>query len=582
MDAPLAAGTLLDNRYRVVGVAKRGTFGQTYLARDQKQLNELCVLKEFVPDQQDPVILNTLLQFFHNEAAVLYELRHPQLPRPRAMLVEGGRFYWIREYIEGKSYGVILENRRGQGQVFSEAEVTQLLVQVLPVLSYLHSRGVVHGNLSLDTLIHRQKDPLPVLINYGLVRDLVLRLQLHPVQPEAAQKHWAYIPPEKMTEGQLYPNSDLYSLGVVAIALLTGKAPEELYNQGSQSFDWESFATVNPKFAKILRQMVEVRPQRRFASANQALQALEPLAGTLIPSTPAPEPEIVSPVQPVPPVVNHSVSPTAAAVPIGAAAPPVTADVTAQSVPVTRKRPRKKRPTSGDPRASAAMVVGIALLAGVIAWKVISSTRNGDRQAPSTSSSPVVISPAPEASSTPPTENPAPQNSTPISPSPVQSSLPPAAQKETTQSPPKNPSSTDTAALRDRLKKLGINSVYFSGLVDEQVAAQKSGAGNKGGAGKQAWNETASSLLDRLQNLPPETLKKLGTYKLADYNRWLGELGEAGKKNSPTLDALADGQLYKLFPEWKGKPLNPRTTGQVWFAIAESVLDNAKARKGKN
>ncbi len=198
MLAPLASGTLLDNRYRIVGVARQGKYGQTYLARDQKQFNELCVLKEFVPSQQDPTIMATLLQLFHQEASTLYGLRHPQLPRPRAMIVEGQRFYWVREYVEGKSYGVLLNDRKAKGQAFSEDEVLRLLAQVLPVLSYLHSRGVIHGNITPDSLILRQQDQLPILINFGLVRDLVARLQLHPVSPEDARESGDTLPLKRL------------------------------------------------------------------------------------------------------------------------------------------------------------------------------------------------------------------------------------------------------------------------------------------------------------------------------------------------------------------------------------------------
>ncbi len=532
MHAPLASGTLLDNRYRIVGVAKRGALGQTYLARDQKQLNELCVLKEFIPTQQDPAVVNTLLQMFHKEAAPLYELRHPQLPRPRAMITQGNRFYWIREYVEGKSYGVTLDNRRTQGQVFSEAEVTQLLMQILPVLTYLHSRGVIHGNISLDTLILRQKDQTPVLIGYGLLRDLVMRLQLHPVKPEEMLPPWGFVPPEKLQEGKLYPNSDLYSLGVVAIALLTGKTPEELYNQQTQSFDWESSAAVNPKFARILRQMLEARPQKRFASATQVMQALEPLVGYTPAATAAPVESVSAVSEPV-------------GVPESLAAPAIPK--------VAKKRPRPKKRGESDPRASAALVVGLAMLVGVAAWKVLSSVRSTPSPTDS-SPPPVAVSPVAEPSHQP-TEKPSP--------------APPKVEKAT----------TSTNSPRQRLQSLGVDTTYFTNLTNELFEAKNPQANPQNPSSKEAWNATANSLMDRLETLPPEARKKLGTYQREDYDRWLTELGEGGKKNSPTLDALADGQLFKLFPELKGKTLNPRTTGQLWYAIAEGMVDNAKAKK---
>ncbi len=565
MYAPLASGTLLDNRYRVVGMAKRGSLGQTYLVRDQKQLNTLCVLKEFIPNQQDPAVIDTLLQLFHQEASPLYELRHPQLPHPRAMLVQGNRLYWIREYVEGKSYNVILDSRKAQGQAFSEAEVIQLMMKVLPILSYLHSKGIVHGNLTLDTLILRQQDQLPVLINYGLVRDLVVRLQLHPVKPENALGTWGYIPPEKISDGQVYPCSDLYSLGVVAIALLTGKSPEELYNQKTRGFEWESLVNINPKFARILKQMLEARPQKRFASANQVMQALELLAASAPPvveSSSVP-PTVVSVTPPSPP--RLPVEPVAVT-PAVDEPPPVVPKAAAPAA--VKKRPFRHQ--SGDSRASTALVVGLALLLGVIAWRALPFFR-GDRKP--------AESPSPEVAVSPATQQAEP---------PVKQS-PPVEQKSQKTSPKATPQASGTSdqALRDRIQKLGVSPQYFNSLVDETFYIKypqlKGQSPNNTGDAKQKENWTAigNALAGRLESLNPETRSKLGTYTLDNYNQWLAALGESGKQNSPTLDALADGRFFKLFPEWKGRSLNPDTMGQVWYAIADEMLEAAKAKKAE-
>lgn len=551
MYAPLTSGTLLDSRYRIVGMAKRGSLGQTYLVRDQKQLNALCVLKEFIPNQQDPAVIETLLQLFHQEASALYELRHPQLPRPRAMLVQDERLYWIREYVEGKSYNVILDSRKAQGQVFSEADVLHLMMKILPVLSYLHSKGVVHGNLTLDTLILRQQDQLPVLINYGLVRDLVVRLQLHPVQPEDALGTPGYVPPEKISDGQLYPCSDIYSLGVVAIALLTGKAPEELYNPKTKSLEWESSASINPKFARILKQMVDPRPQKRFASAAQVIQVLEPLMDSAVqPAAVQSSAPPSAPASPPPPVVAAP-PPTETPVPVSATAKP--------------RSPRPKR--EGDPRASAALVVGLALLLGVVAWRALPLFR-GDRQSPESQPTDVSGSPADQTS-----------------PSQAQ---PEGSQAGTgTPAVPAKPSPTASDSdLRDRIQQLGISPQYFNNVADEtfyakypKLKGQQAGTSAIQGKQKEDWNEIAGALADRLETLSPETRKRLGSYKLGNYNAWLKQLGESNRKNSPTLDALTDGRFYKLFPEWKGRKLAPNTMGQIWYAIADEMVEPAKARK---
>ena len=81
MQPPIAAGTVLQNRYRVVRLLGQGGFGRTYLAEDQGRFNEACALKEFVPLQGADRFSDKATQLFQREASILYQIQHPQIPQ---------------------------------------------------------------------------------------------------------------------------------------------------------------------------------------------------------------------------------------------------------------------------------------------------------------------------------------------------------------------------------------------------------------------------------------------------------------------------------------------------------------------
>ena len=78
----------------------------------------------------------------------------------------------VQDYIEGENYQDLLEQRLDRGKCFSEEEVFHLLIQILPVLDYIHSKDVIHRDISPDNLILRTTDNLPVLIDFGGVKQL--------------------------------------------------------------------------------------------------------------------------------------------------------------------------------------------------------------------------------------------------------------------------------------------------------------------------------------------------------------------------------------------------------------------------
>lgn len=280
--SPLANGTILDRRYKILRELGRGGFGRTYLAEDIRRYNERCILKEFAPLVTSSSELQKARELFEREAATLYTLNHPQIPRFRELLpvsVAGGEsLFLVQDYIEGESYWQILNSRLKQGRVFSESEVIQLLLQILPVLQYIHSQNVIHRDISPDNIIQRSYDKLPILIDFGSVKQVAVNAisQVTGKSFGTVVGKDGYIPEEQIRLGMVYPASDLYSLAVTVLVLLTGKAPKNLYDVANGVWRWKQEVKVSPKLEAVLDKMLAYRVRERYQEAREVLQVLQP------------------------------------------------------------------------------------------------------------------------------------------------------------------------------------------------------------------------------------------------------------------------------------------------------------------
>ncbi len=279
IDAGLSGGTRLRDRYIIKYQLGQGGFGRTYLAEDSGRFNELIVLKELMPTGQGTYALQKAEELFQREAAILHKLRHPQIPKFWELFRDSKGLFLVQDYIEGKTYQDLLNNRLDNGQSFSEVEIIELLQQILPVLSYLHKQGVIHRDISPDNIIRREQDGLPILIDFGGVKQTAIDVATQ----LAAEKYGGsgtrlgksgYAPDEQLRLGSVAPHSDLYALGVTAIVLMTGKQPQELFDAHTMTWVWNRQLSLSSNFNKILQRMLAQRPSERFQSAEEILQQL--------------------------------------------------------------------------------------------------------------------------------------------------------------------------------------------------------------------------------------------------------------------------------------------------------------------
>ncbi|WP_017318000.1 serine/threonine-protein kinase [Mastigocladopsis repens] len=278
MIAEINPGTLINNRYLVQKILGQGGFGRTYLASDTQRFHEACVLKEFVPATTKEDIIRKSRELFEREAKVLYQIQHPQIPKFLAWLTENQRLFIVQEYIDGKNYAQILSERLSvKGKPFSETEVRAWLVDMLPVLEYIHERNIIHRDISLENIMtHNQSKP--VLIDFGVVKEKFTQIlsaqspYQYSIQGSVVGKI-GYSPPEQLRLGQCYPSSDIYALAVSAVVLLTAKMPHMLID-GSLNWQWRSYVNISDSLARILEKMLAEVPTERYQSAKEVLVEL--------------------------------------------------------------------------------------------------------------------------------------------------------------------------------------------------------------------------------------------------------------------------------------------------------------------
>ncbi len=265
---------LLNSRYRVIQTLGSGGFGDTFLAEDtQMPSRRRCVVKLLKPITNNPQIYQLVQERFGREAAILEELggKNEQIPNLYAYFESDGQFYLVQEWIEGVTLSKLVCD---QG-ILNEDQVGEILVQILPVLEYVHQQHIIHRDIKPDNIILRKQDGKPVLIDFGAVREsmgTVVNSQGNPTSSIVIGTP-GYMPSEQAAGRPIY-SSDLYSLGMTAIYLLTGKIPQELATDPQTGeIIWQELAPhLHPEFVAILNKSIAYHPRDRFSSA-QAMQA---------------------------------------------------------------------------------------------------------------------------------------------------------------------------------------------------------------------------------------------------------------------------------------------------------------------
>ncbi|MGB7441920.1 MAG: serine/threonine-protein kinase [Coleofasciculaceae cyanobacterium] len=260
---------LLVRRYRAIKLIGQGGFGRTFLAEDEDQPGKpRCVIKQFYPQGQNNT--SKAAQLFHQEAGRLEQLgKHPQIPELLAHFEQDNYQYLVQEFIDGQNLAQELIERGA----FSESEIRRLLGNLLPVLQFIHKGQVIHRDLKPENIIHRRSDRKLVLVDFGAAKYATPTVL---AKTGTTIGSAGYAAPEQ-TFGKAMFASDIYSLGVTCLHLLTQLPPFDLYDALESNFAWRHYLNENPvsdSLAEILDKMIQSSVRRRYQSAEQVMQAL--------------------------------------------------------------------------------------------------------------------------------------------------------------------------------------------------------------------------------------------------------------------------------------------------------------------
>jgi serine/threonine protein kinase len=258
-------GTVLVDRYQIKEQLSQKTGRKTFIALDL-ELQDLVIVKILTFNQEfnwDD------LKLFEREAIVLQNLDNPAIPKYLNYFdIEGG-FALVQTYLEARSLAEWIE----QGRKFSETEVIEIAEKLLEVLAYLHSQNppTIHRDIKPSNILLYARDDRRIdsvyLVDFGSVQNAASKEE----GTMTIVGSYGYIPIEQFG-GQTTPASDLYSLGMTLIYLLTGTHPAELkQSDGKIKFA----ADISPRFRRWLEKMTQPYPDKRFNSAAYASNDLK-------------------------------------------------------------------------------------------------------------------------------------------------------------------------------------------------------------------------------------------------------------------------------------------------------------------
>ncbi|MEM6435536.1 MAG: serine/threonine-protein kinase [Cyanobacteria bacterium P01_D01_bin.115] len=257
----------LGDRYEAVSALKVGQNSRTFVGRDRTTLVQpQCLIKQFTPHGETRLEQDTAAERWRRDAGHLATAsQHPQIPDVVAYFERDRHQFLVQQFLTGPHLDQILQEKLGP---FDSDEVWTFLRDVLPILHHLHQNRIIHRDIKPTNFRRPLGQPHWWLVDLGAIKPLTAtRL----AQPGTVVGSADYAAPEQL-RGEATVASDLYSLGVVCLHLLTGLNPFDLFDSGQGGWHWRSIVPdVSPSLAAILDSMVQPTLRDRLADVATAM-----------------------------------------------------------------------------------------------------------------------------------------------------------------------------------------------------------------------------------------------------------------------------------------------------------------------
>lgn len=255
-----------NKQYQIVESLGKGGMGEVFKVIDCND-GSIRALKILRPD------LISQIEHFKEEFKILTQLRHPFLVRVYNFGIDkSSRPYFTMDYMPGGDITAGIKN-------LSLDDFFRYALMILSALDYIHSRGIIHGDLKPSNIL------IDELANLRLV-DFGLAVHLKSDSYRRASGTLEFMPPEVLSNGIVSPRGDLYSLGLILFELLFDKPLLEgtTSNLLVYKLDKQIELPIFPekkggrKLQSIIARLLENNPEKRFASAGELAQEITNLS----------------------------------------------------------------------------------------------------------------------------------------------------------------------------------------------------------------------------------------------------------------------------------------------------------------
>ena len=261
--------TVFNDRYELHRKLARGGMSDVYLARDQL-LDRPVAVKVLFPEYAKD---ETFVERFRREAKAAANLNHPNIVAIYDWGQQGGTYFIVMEYIEGRSLSEII---RADGPLHPR-RAAEITADVAAALGFAHRNGVVHRDIKPGNILISPSGQVKVA-DFGIAQAVTGGAeQSNLTQVGAVMGTATYFSPEQAQGKSVDPRSDLYSLGCVLFEMLTCRPPFSGDSPVAIAYKHVQEPTPLPSsmgiavptaLEAIVAQMLAKMPGDRYASAE--------------------------------------------------------------------------------------------------------------------------------------------------------------------------------------------------------------------------------------------------------------------------------------------------------------------------